>query len=182
MNATSVPGVSPNLFLIRAGIVTCPLLEIFIIPNFRSRRTPRRIFFIDRARSVRKDNPMRILTISLLVLLSFASLHAESFYTTDATFTPGPEPDTYHVKFIIKKITVHRGTEKEELVAAPAVTSKLGQPASIEILGGRKSKDITVSTFYPSKDSAAPLTCSVEIKEKGKITYRTTLSAGGLHP
>lgn len=120
---------------------------------------------------------MRILIFSLLILLSFTSLHAETFYSTDVTFTRGDEPDTYFAKFIIKKITVHRGTEKEELVAAPSVTSKTGQPARIEILGGRKGKDVTVSTFYPSKDSADAMTCSVEIKEKGKITYRTSLSA-----
>lgn len=120
---------------------------------------------------------MRILIFSLLILLSFTSLHAQTFYTADATYTPGPQPDTYFAKFIIKKITVNRGIEKEELVATPSITSKLGQPARIEMLGGKKGKDVTVSTFYPSKDSADAMTCSVEIKEKGKITYRTSLSA-----
>lgn len=120
---------------------------------------------------------MRLYILVLLASLALTCLRAETFYTTDATYTPGPEPDTYLMKVIIKKITVARGTEKEEIVAAPSVTSKLGQPARIELLGGKKSKDVTVSTFYPeTDDNNRAITCAVELKEKGKVTYRTKIS------
>ena len=120
---------------------------------------------------------MRLYILGLLACLALTSVRAETFYTTDATYTPGPEPDTYLMKVIIKKITVDRGTEKEEIVAAPGVVSKLGHPARIELLGGKKSKDVTVSTFYPkTDDNNRTINCSVELKEKGKVTYRTKIS------
>ncbi|HEX7862447.1 MAG TPA: hypothetical protein VF773_19065 [Verrucomicrobiae bacterium] len=120
---------------------------------------------------------MRPFLVVLLACLALTCGRAETFYTTDAAYTPGPEPDTYLMKVIIKKITVNRGTEKEEIVVAPGVTSKFGQPARIELLGGKKSIGVTISTFYPrTDDNNGAITCSVELKEKGKVTYRTKVS------
>ena len=113
---------------------------------------------------------------SLLALLSIATLRAETFYTADATYTAGPEPDTYLMKVIIKKINTERGVEKEELVVGPSVTAKLGEPAGIELAGGKKGIDVIVGAFYPAKNDNRSITCTVELKEKGKVTFRTKVS------
>jgi len=118
----------------------------------------------------------------LLMVLFGVGIRAESFYTAEATYEAGQEKGTCLLKVYIKQVTIEGDRETEEVIAAPGVTSKIGQPAKIEMIGGREPKDVVVSSFYPEKGGGEAIVWSVEVREKGRMVYRTrtTMKLSGI--
>lgn len=100
-------------------------------------------------------------------------VQGESFFTAEAEYEAGGERGTYVMRVQIREVTVQGGEEKEAIVAAPVLTGKIGEEARMEMLGEKGGRDIIVSSFYPARESHAPIVCSVEIKENGQTIYRT---------
>lgn len=115
---------------------------------------------------------MNLKSVAMFLAVLGLCLTARAEYCTNVAVAPtSSNPGNYVVQF---KVTQKTGDGKEELLCAPRVTVKLGEPGRVAIGDEKSSQSITCEVLVNESKGTVEATATIKVNEGGAEKFATT--------